>query len=320
MMQPLVSIIIPVYNRERYIEQTIRCALDQSYPNIEVVVVDNCSTDRSWEIITRIAQHEPKLNIHQNHCNLGPIANWQIGAKLAKGIYGKILWSDDLMAPNFIERCVSVLTNEIGFVFSSVRYIDPISNPLRTDRADFVEGFHLTELFIRQALLTEHWVPVSPGCALFRTADLQAFITTDIPNAIQTDFNGHGIGPDLMLFLKCAEKYSRFYYIKEPLVYFREHVDSISMSTSKVRLKLMYHVTRCAFLSSMSVTDDELIARYNAILLIFYILHCFLIKPKIKFKQLYPSGCQCTRSIDWRYLLNRLYVEINTRIRGKCSC
>ena len=89
--RPLASILIPVYNRAGLIEATIRSALAQSYDPIEVVVVDNASTDATWEVLQRLALEDPRLRIFRNETNLGPVRNWRACAEHARGHYAKIL-------------------------------------------------------------------------------------------------------------------------------------------------------------------------------------------------------------------------------------
>ena len=61
MNNPLVSIVIPTYNREQYIEDAIKSAINQTYRNIEIIIVDNCSTDSTWDILNRWAESELKF-------------------------------------------------------------------------------------------------------------------------------------------------------------------------------------------------------------------------------------------------------------------
>jgi len=104
MPEPLVSILIPTYNRERLIGETIRSALVQTYPHIEVVVVDNASTDSSWEVISELARKDSRIHPFRNETNVGPMRNWKRAFDEAKGKNGKVLWSDDLIAPDFHEK------------------------------------------------------------------------------------------------------------------------------------------------------------------------------------------------------------------------
>ena len=66
---PKVSILVPVYNRANYIEETLAAALDQTFGDFEVVVIDNCSTDGSWELIQRVAARDGRLEtLHACTC------------------------------------------------------------------------------------------------------------------------------------------------------------------------------------------------------------------------------------------------------------
>lgn len=71
---PLVSIVIPVYNRESFILETVNSALSQDYSNFEVVVVDNSSTDSTYKILQNI--QDAKLKVYRNLKNIGPVKNW----------------------------------------------------------------------------------------------------------------------------------------------------------------------------------------------------------------------------------------------------
>jgi glycosyltransferase involved in cell wall biosynthesis len=100
-MQPLVSIIIPAYNTGRYLEPTIRSALDQTWPHTEVIVVDDGSTDGSLEVARRFSG--PRLRVIAQP-NRGSCAARNTGAQAARGDYLQFLDHDDLLAPEKIEK------------------------------------------------------------------------------------------------------------------------------------------------------------------------------------------------------------------------
>ena len=100
----LVSILIPVYNRDKFIEETINSALSQTYQNIEIIIVDNNSTDNTWRIIKKYTKKDNRIKAFKNDTNIGPVRNWKKCTDKADGEFGKILWSDDLIAPEFIEK------------------------------------------------------------------------------------------------------------------------------------------------------------------------------------------------------------------------
>lgn len=97
----LVSVCIPAYNNEEYIENTINSILNQTYKNIELVVVDDNSTDRTWEIINSI--RDDRLKVYHNEQNLGMSGNWNRCLELTTGDFVKLICADDIMDQNALE-------------------------------------------------------------------------------------------------------------------------------------------------------------------------------------------------------------------------
>ena len=102
-----VSVCIPVYNMERCIERAIRSALGQDYPDFEVIVADNRSTDRTYERASSIK--DPRLKVFRNDKNLGAYGNHNRCLELAKGEWVKFLHGDDELLPNCVSSMIAAL-------------------------------------------------------------------------------------------------------------------------------------------------------------------------------------------------------------------
>jgi glycosyltransferase involved in cell wall biosynthesis len=231
MQKPEVSILIPVYNRENFIVDAIESACRQTLGNIEIIVVDNCSTDRTHDVARRLAEGDSRIKVYQNAANVGPVLNWQRCISLATADIAKILWSDDWMDPDYLEKTVPMLleNNDVGFVYTSVMNHSGDSTRILYDQLPKT-GIYNFSIFIEDHLFWGERFPVSPGCALFRTRDLKKNLLIDIPNKLGLDYKKYGQGNDLLLFLLCFENYSRFAFHKEPLSHFREHPGCLSAS------------------------------------------------------------------------------------------
>lgn len=246
----LVSILIPVYNRENLIEETVQSALNQTYENIEIIIVDNQSTDSTWKVLEKLASQDSRIKIFQNKTNIGPVRNWKRCIDEASGEYGKILWSDDLIAPTFLEKTVPFLEDDdVGFVFTGTEiFIDG------TDKKSFhyfigESGLYESEKYIN-GVLFDGGYPVSPGCALFRLKDLKKNLLVDIPNKVNSDFAMHAIGNDLLIFLLTAHQYKKFAFVNEKLSYFRAHEGNISIQSNDGKLPLYYNLASAYFVEN----------------------------------------------------------------------
>jgi len=258
----LVSILIPTYNREHIIKETIESALAQTYENIEIIIVDNASTDNTWSIIQEYVQQDSRIKAFKNTTNIGPVRNWKRCVDEACGLYGKILWSDDIIAPTFLEKTVPFLQNNsrLGFVFTGTEIFYDGTNKKLDSYFIGETGIYDSEKYI-QGVLFEETYPVSPGCALFRLNDLKNNLLIDIPNKIGSDFSIHAIGNDLLLFLLTAYQYEQFAFINEKLSFFRAHEGSISVQSNRGKLPLHYDLAAAYFIENFR---PDLIKKMNA--------------------------------------------------------
>lgn len=97
---PVVSMLVTVYNRESYLAQTLRSVLSSSFSDFEVVVVDDCSSDKSVMIAESFATEDRRVRVIRNQTNLGDYGNRMKAASLARGEYLKYVDSDDLIYPH----------------------------------------------------------------------------------------------------------------------------------------------------------------------------------------------------------------------------
>jgi len=109
-MQPLVSVLTPVYNGEAHLAECIESVLAQTYPHWEYIIVDNRSTDRSREIAERYAEKDSRIRIHTNETFVDVLRNHNIAFRLMSpaSAYCKVVQADDWIFPECLERMVAV--------------------------------------------------------------------------------------------------------------------------------------------------------------------------------------------------------------------
>jgi hypothetical protein len=143
---PLVSICIPAYNVEHFIRETLESALAQDYPNLEIIVSDDASTDRTPEIV---AGYESKgVRLIKQAKNLGMTANMNAAVRASQGKYAFKLDSDDLLEPGCVSSLVPVMEAHprVAFAHCACRLIDVDGNFLGYER-----GIHGS--FLRSGLM-----------------------------------------------------------------------------------------------------------------------------------------------------------------------
>jgi glycosyltransferase involved in cell wall biosynthesis len=126
MNKPLVTIGIPVFNGEEFVEDAVRSAMGQTFRDLEIVISDNASTDSTADILERLAAEDPRIRIFRNATNLGAAPNYNRCFEEGRGTFFKWLAHDDRMKPSFVKAAVDALTDNPRAVLvnATTEYID----------------------------------------------------------------------------------------------------------------------------------------------------------------------------------------------------
>ncbi|MFD0483825.1 glycosyltransferase family 2 protein [Kineococcus sp. GCM10028916] len=133
---PTVSVGVPVYNGEAYLEQTLEALLDQSYTDFELIVCDNASTDRTREIAEGFAARDDRVRYLRNPRNIGLAKNFNRVFQLSRGKYFRWAMADDLVDRTNLADCVAALEADPGVVLAVPTWdlIDAEGRPARGGR------------------------------------------------------------------------------------------------------------------------------------------------------------------------------------------
>lgn len=172
MSQALVTVAIPLYNNEAFIGEALASVFAQTYPHIEIVVADNCSTDNSLAVVQ--GYKDPRLRVFSHKENLGAEANWNFCLQQARGKYFKLLCSDDRLAPSCIAEQVAHLeadTNkELALVCCARTIINSRGREITVRKFPFGEGRHKGSTIIKRSVAYGTNFMGEPAAVLFRTA------------------------------------------------------------------------------------------------------------------------------------------------------
>lgn len=225
-MDELVSIIIPLYNCESFIQQSIESCINQTYTNIEVIIINDGSTDNSYNIVQQFL----KLNNEYNNIYLisiphkGKVEAINEGIKHCHGEYIALHAADDICILNRFEREVSILKNsDYNFVYGDCLVVDAnlniISKTLLTNLNYRINYFH--------ALLYKNLIP---GGTILFSRELVKYIFP-IPSSLLFE--------DWWIAF-CASFYGKIYRVYGPVIQYRQHMnnDNSSLGIKSIYLKI----------------------------------------------------------------------------------
>lgn len=130
--RPRVTVGVPVFNGELFLAKMLDSLLNQTFSDLEIVISDNASTDRTHEICRAYAARDPRVRYYRNDVNRGAAWNHNRVFELARGEFFKWSAADDLCAPEFLTLCVAALDRDPAAVMSITQSleIDEVGNPL----------------------------------------------------------------------------------------------------------------------------------------------------------------------------------------------
>ncbi|MEL5991502.1 glycosyltransferase family A protein [Microbacterium phosphatis] len=129
-----VTVVIPCFNYARFLEQAVHSALTQAGVDVEVIIVDDASTDDSLALARRLSSRDERVRVLANAVNRGPVATFNRGLAAARGEFLVRLDADDLLTPTALLRAVAVMQNlpEVGLVYGHPLHFHHGRGPART--------------------------------------------------------------------------------------------------------------------------------------------------------------------------------------------
>jgi len=205
----LVSVVMPVYNGQKYLKEQLRSLIDQSYCNLEIIVIDDKSTDNSLKIINNLASIDNRIKVYENSRNLGLVPNYLKGASFANGEFICACDQDDYWRKDRIEVLKELLerNEENMMAYSDIEICDENLKPIQSSL-----GFNETRLkngYLRELSFLKN---VTPHMMIRKkVSDIMINISNDAPF-----MHDH-----LMLILSAG--LGKITYTNEKLVKYRQH-------------------------------------------------------------------------------------------------
>ncbi len=210
---PKVSVCIPTYNYGHFISDAMESVITQSFQNFELLVIDNCSTDKTQEVVNKYIQHDNRIKFIINKSNLGLVNNMNKCLQYASGEFIKILAADDLLSHSCLEILVNTLDANQDVVLASCArtLVDKNLQPLETvsfsNKSEIVDGFRVVHKCLTYGV---NYIG-EPTAVIFRKKHAARGFSTKYRQLV-----------DLEMWFHILE-FGKFAYINEPLCSFRIH-------------------------------------------------------------------------------------------------
>jgi len=232
--RPLVSIIIPTYNGEQYVADTLRSVLGQTHDNIQIIVIDDASSDNTLQVLKSFS--DTRITLHENQQNQGLAKNLNAMAELNKGEFCIFLGQDDILQPEHVEKVLGAFVEpDIVLVHCNAKYIDENGGDLETFARDNALQIYKNQDPLR-SLSFENYIQ-SCGMMFRRDAFLQS-------GGWDEDYHLFG---EWLWYVKMAQQ-GRFGFCSSVLPSYRKHAGSTiqALKRDKAMALFLYH-TRCRF-------------------------------------------------------------------------
>jgi glycosyltransferase involved in cell wall biosynthesis len=211
-VMPKVSVCIPSYNYANYLKDAIDSVLCQTYNDFELLIVDNCSTDNTREVVEGYQLTDSRIIYYCNETNIGLVGNLNRCLELATGEYVKFLCADDLLLPACLERMVMVLDRhpDVRLVVSARKMVTSSLQPIRSLAYSFREEYIPGVKAINRCLFNGNQIG-EPTAVIFRKQDASRGFRTDYSQLV-----------DLEMWF-CLLEQGDFMSLPEELCLFRQH-------------------------------------------------------------------------------------------------
>lgn len=229
-MNPLISVLIPTFNRFHTLEQCVRSVLNNHYRELQIVISDNGSTDETLSLARKLASQDDRIVVVGHTANQGPLANWRLCLDNARGELIHWLWSDDWVEPDFYVTMTSrMAARKACMAMCAAKVVNPEANlwHIVGSNPDIVRS---KEELLKIALRGSNFI-VSPAAALLPSESVRQHFTCSIPAMSGLNCNIRAIGCDIIMILGAIMYVDAVVFCPEPLVNFRQSASSITCQT-----------------------------------------------------------------------------------------
>lgn len=214
----LVSIITPVYNAARFLEKTANSVFNQTYTNWEWILVDDCSSDNSWEIMTELQNKDERIRIFQNGTNLKSGKTRNFAIEKAEGVFIAFLDSDDLWHSDKLSiQILFMIKNNYNFTHTSYGYVNEEGESIKST-------FHVNSKVSYLDLLKR--TEISCLTAVYNADEIGKFYMSE-----------HARKQDYALWLSILKSGTPSFGIDKELAYYRQVKNSATSKKYKLILK-----------------------------------------------------------------------------------
>ena len=219
MSSPKVSIIVPVYNIEKYVYECIDSILNQTYTDFECILVDDCSSDNSSRICDEYARKDTRIKVIHKNINVGSPQARKSGLEISKGKYIIFFDGDDWVEYDMIEKLYSIAEkNDCDIVICNF-----------FNNIDFLQDEDISPEIHDKILIFKQIIMYGP----YNTSLCNKLIKRDI--YLKINFPVHHYIDDRVLTIQSIYYANNIKYIKDCLYHYRKHHESICQSENKIR-------------------------------------------------------------------------------------
>lgn len=197
-----ISVIMPAYNCDKYIVDAVNSVLNQTYCNIELLIVDDKSQDDTLNLVNQLANRDERVQVFENPINKGVSYTRNYAIQKATGKWLAFIDSDDVWRVDKLEKQIQViLSNNSEFVFSGCQFIDEFGDSIKSE-------FRVPKVVDYSTMLKQNYIPCS---SVLVSKSLNLEFNETIPM----------IHEDYLLWLKLLEKCRSAHSVQEPLLFYR---------------------------------------------------------------------------------------------------
>ncbi|EAJ1011725.1 TPA: beta-1,3 galactosyltransferase, partial [Campylobacter jejuni] len=221
-----ISIILPTYNVEKYIARALESCINQTFKDIEIIVVDDCGNDKSIDIAKEYASKDDRIKIIHNEENLKLLRARYEGAKVATSPYIMFLDSDDYLELNACEECIKILDMGGGGKIDLLCFEAFITNAKKSiKKLNIKQGKYNNKEFTMQILKTKNPFWTMWAKIIKKDIYLKAFNMLNLKKEIKIN-----MAEDALLYYPLTILSNEIFYLTQPL--YTQHVNSNSITNN----------------------------------------------------------------------------------------